>query len=68
MNCNREVAEKTGIIVNVSECILEIKEYYENWNWVNHYFIGKYVGETKQHFIEREKSVGMEPRWISKEK
>ena len=33
--CIREVAEETGILVNTSECLLEIDEYYENWKLIN---------------------------------
>ena len=65
--CIREIAEETGIVADVSECLLEIDEYYENWKWVNRYFIGRCTGETERHLTKREKAVGMEPRWISPE-
>lgn len=62
--CIREIAEETGFLVQPSECILEIDEYYEEWKWVNRYFVCKIAGETTIHLTEREKSVGMEPRWL----
>ena len=62
--CAREVEEETGILVLPSECVLEIDEYYENWKWVNRYFFCNVTGETETQMTDREKEVGMEPRWI----
>lgn len=62
--CAREIAEETGMIVDVSECMLEIDEYYENWKWVNKYFICKVVGNTNINRTEREQEVGMVPKWL----
>ena len=62
--CIREVAEETGFRVRVSDCVLEIDEYYENFKWVNLYFFGEVTGETGIRLTEREKEVGMKPRWL----
>lgn len=62
--CIREIAEETGILAEVSGCMLEIDEYYEDWKWVNKYFIGKPVGRTERNLTEREQKVGMVPRWM----
>ena len=62
--CIREVAEETGILIQPSECQLEIDEYYEGWKWVNRYFFGTVTGETEIRLTDREKEVGMEPRWL----
>ena len=62
--CIREVAEETGILIRPSECQLEIDEYYEEWKWVNRYFIGEIIGHTDMRLTERERKVGMEPRWL----
>ena len=62
--CIREVAEETGILIRPSECQLEIDEYYEEWKWVNRYFIGEIIGHTDMRLTEREREVGMEPRWL----
>ena len=41
--CIREIAEETGIVVETSQCLLEIDEYYGDWKWVNRYFICKEI-------------------------
>ena len=60
----RETAEETGAVIEPSECLLEIDEYYEDWKWVNRYFLGTITGSCEQHLTDREKEVGMEPRWM----
>ena len=62
--CVREVAEETGFLIRPTDCVLEIDEYYEDFKWVNRYFFGEVTGETTVHLTEREKEVGMEPRWL----
>lgn len=62
--CIREVAEETGMLVDVSECMLEIDEYYEDWKWINKYFICKVTGTTETKLTQRERKVGMEARWL----
>ena len=62
--CIREVAEETGKLVEVSDCVLEIDEYYEDWKWVSKYFVGKIAGNTEIKLTQREREVGMVPRWI----
>ena len=62
--CIREVAEETGFLIRPTECVLEIDEYYEDFKWVNRYFFGEVTGETAVQLTEREKEVGMEPRWL----
>lgn len=66
--CAREVAEETGVLVEPGEPVLEIDEYYENWKYVSLYFICKPVGECERRLTEREKKVGMEPRWVRVER
>lgn len=63
--CIREIAEETGVLAEVSACRLEIDEYYEDWKWVNKYFIGKAVGQTEINQTAREREVGMVPRWVA---
>ena len=60
----REVSEETGYSVEPSPCLLEIDEYYEDWKWVNRYFRAEAVGKGPVKLTEREKEVGMEPRWL----
>ena len=52
------------MIVDISECMLEIDEYYENWKWVNKYFICKVTGTTEIKLTQREQEVGMIPKWL----
>ena len=63
--CIREVAEETGFVIRVTDCPLEIDEYYEEWKYSSKYFIGEVVGETERKLTKRETQVGMEPRWLS---
>ena len=63
--CIREIAEETGVAVEVSDCVLEIDEYYEDCKWVNRYFYGKAVGRTEMCLTEAERKVGLSPRWLS---
>lgn len=63
--CIRKVAEETGLLVQPSACALQIDEYYENWKWVNRYFFCEVTGETESRLTDREKEVGMDPRWIA---
>lgn len=59
----REMGEETGILIKTLDCVLEIDEYYENFKWVNKYYICEEIGETKKNLTDREIEVGMEPRW-----
>lgn len=63
--CVREVAEETGLLIKVSECMLEIDEYYENMKLVSLYFLGEVAGSAQMKLTRREREVGMEPRWFS---
>ncbi|MBO4407541.1 MAG: DUF4111 domain-containing protein [Clostridia bacterium] len=60
----REVSEETGYLTEPSPCLLEIDEYYEDWKWVNRYFRAETAGTCPVRLTEREKEVGMEPRWL----
>ena len=61
----REVSEETGCLVEASDCVLEIDEYYENEKYVSKYFLCKVVGKTSVSLTQDEAEMGMEPRWIS---
>ena len=63
--CIREMAEETGVLVEPSDCLLEIAEYYGEEKFVNRYFLCKPVGTTEMHLTESEKRLALEPRWIS---
>lgn len=65
--CLREVAEETGVLVEPGEPVLEIDEYYEDWKYISFYFLCAPVGTTERRLTDREREVGMEPRWVSAE-
>ncbi len=65
--CRREVAEETGVLVEPGEPVLEIDEYYEDWKYISFYFLCAPVGTTERCLTDREREVGMEPRWVSAE-
>ena len=52
-------------MADISECILEIDEYYEDWKWINRYFTGKVIGTTEIKLTQREQEAGMIPKWLS---
>ena len=64
----RETSEETGFVIEPSECLLEIDEYYEDWRFINRYFTGTIIGTCEKELTDREKEVGMEPRWLPLEK
>ena len=63
----RELIEETGYSIEVDECTLEIKEYYEDFLYINHYFVGKVIGQKERHLTEEEIEEGLEPRWVDLE-
>ena len=65
--CVRELAEETGLLIRPSSCVLEIDEYYEDWKYINRYFLGTVVGRTERKLTECERQAGMEPRWLAAE-
>ena len=62
--CAREVAEETGVLVRVGDCALEMDEYYEDWKYVSLFFPCEVAGRTEPRLTDRERAVGMEPRWV----
>ncbi len=62
--CAREVAEETGIVASVGACALELDEFYEDWKYASFYFLCEPVGVTEPRLTEREREVGMQPRWL----
>ena len=62
--CVREVAEETGYTIEPSPCVLELDEYYEDCRYVDRYFFGTVTGRCERQLTERERAVGMEPRWL----
>ncbi len=62
--CLREVAEETGVILRLSPCALEIREYYGNCRYLSRYFTGTAAGQCGRKLTESEKQAGLEPCWL----
>lgn len=63
--CIREISEETGSVVDLSPCVLEIDEYYEDVKYISRYFFGVIVGETERKLTPAEIEGGLEPVWTS---
>ena len=66
--CTREIAEETGHKVKVKNEFVTVYEYYQDWRFINHYFICEVIGETQNNLTEAEIENGLEPRWIDFDK
>ena len=62
--CLREVEEETGNVVKISDCVLEIEEYYHNEKYISRYYIGKIRKKGTQQLTEVEEEEGLEPVWV----
>lgn len=62
--CVREVSEETGFLVQASACFLEIREYCEDFLFINRYFPCSVIGKAQQVLTEHECRQGLEPRWL----
>lgn len=63
--CLREVEEETGYVVKISDCVLEIEEYYTNEKYISRYYIGKIRKKGTQQLTEVEEEEGLEPVWMN---
>ncbi|MBR0138600.1 MAG: NUDIX hydrolase [Erysipelotrichaceae bacterium] len=61
----RETSEETGFVIDPSDCILEINEYYENCRYISRYFPGNITGSSETNLTEQEQEAGLKPQWIS---
>ncbi len=62
--CIREVSEETGYLIEPSECLLELNEYYEDCRYKSLYYLGKIVGKTEPKPTEAEKKNGLISLWL----
>lgn len=60
----REVEEETGYIVKVKNKIVTINEYYEDYLWINHYFVCEIIGAGKIKLSKIEQEQKMEAKWF----
>ena len=61
--CVREICEETGIVTKVNSHLITVNEYYEDWQFITHYFICEAVGEGNTHLTNEEVSRGLVPEW-----
>ncbi len=64
MCCAREVEEETGVIVRPFRHFLTINEYYEEYRYIDYYFVCESVGQGTIRLTEAEKRRGLEPLWL----
>lgn len=62
--CIREILEETGYLVKPIEEFLVLREYYEEYRYISHYFICEVVGLGEQALTEAEKMRGLVPKWV----
>ena len=62
--CIRETEEETGVIVKPLWQFLTLKEYYEEYLYVSHYFICEIAGTGRMRLTDAEKRRGLEPQWL----
>ena len=66
--CVREIREETGYIVKPVSHFLTINEYYQEYQYVSHYFLCEIVGKTERDLTAGEIERGLVPEWIAPEK
>lgn len=66
--CARELLEETGLVVDVGEHFVTIKEYVFNELYISHYFLCSVKGEGEKQLTPTEVAHGMEPRWVELER
>lgn len=66
--CARELLEETGLVVDVGEHFVTIKEYVFNELYISHYFLCSVKGAGEKQLTPTEVAHGMEPRWVELEK
>ena len=62
--CVREIEEETGKIVRPLYQFLKINEYYEDWRYIDDYFVCELVGEGQMKLTEAEIRRDVKPEWI----
>lgn len=62
--CIREVQEETGYVVKPLRHFLTLKEYYEEFEYIGHYYVCEVIGEAEQKLTAIEAERGVTPEWI----
>ncbi len=66
--CTREICEESGYIVKPVTHFLTMNEYYEEYKYVNHYFLCEIIRKSEQKLTANEIERGLIPEWIVPEK
>lgn len=61
----RETQEETGYIIDSSDCLFEIDEFYNNFKYETYYFSGKILDKSNQNLTQAEKDANLIPKWVS---
>lgn len=65
--CAREVAEETGVLVQVGEELLVVEEFYEDVRYVTRYYRCEPCGRTEKRLTALEQERGLVSEWVSPE-
>lgn len=66
--CVREVCEETGYVVKPIRHFLTMREFYEEYEYVSHYFVCEVIGQAEQNLTDAERQRGLVPEWIDVDK
>ena len=62
--CVREIEEETGVIVRPVKHFLTLYEYYEEYRYIDYYFVCEAVGRGEMRLTEAERKRGVTPEWL----
>lgn len=62
--CVREVREETGYVVKPIRHFLTMHEFYEEYEYVSHYFVCGVIGQAEQNLTDAERERGLIPEWM----
>lgn len=62
-NCEREVMEETGYVVDAAEHIIEVREYDMDTIHESHIFACKIKNRGERHLTQHEININMTPEW-----
>lgn len=63
--CIREVEEETGYICETISKPIQIAEYYEEYKYIDQYYICEAIGQGKIHLTENEIKSHLAVEWMS---
>ena len=66
--CLREIEEETGVIVDILNPLLCLREHYEDWLYISYYFLCSPTGQGKQALTEAEAHRGLVAEWMDQQK